>query len=165
MPITPFHLGPGLLIKAVVPRHFSLSAFATAQVAIDIEVIVNMARGHHPLHEFFHAWIGALLLGACCAGLLLIVAPRVRDYAFSKHYDGHPWDLLSQDCTPFAILNGAFFGALSHIALDGFMHAELNKPWFNMIDIGALSWYCLLAGFAGLFWIIIGWIWRSKFSE
>ncbi len=54
MPITPFHLGPGLLIKTAVPKGFSLSAFASVQVAIDIEVIVNVARGHDPLHGFFH---------------------------------------------------------------------------------------------------------------
>lgn len=165
MPITPFHLGPGLLIKAAVPRHFSFSAFTAVQVIIDTEVIINMARGHHPFHEFVHTWIGSLLIGACCAALLLIVAPRARNYVFSKHFDQHLRSLLSQDFAPFAIVNGAFIGALSHIVLDGFLHAELNKPWFNVIDIGALHWYFTLAGLVGLLWFVTGWIWRSKLSK
>lgn len=63
MPITPFHVGPGLLIKAAAPGHFSLSAFAAVHVVIDTEVIVNIARGHYPPNEFFHTWIGSLLIG------------------------------------------------------------------------------------------------------
>jgi len=164
MPITPFHLGAGLLIKAAVPRRFSLSSFTAVQVAIDIEVVVNMARGHDPLHEFFHTWIGSLLLGLFCAVFFLVIAPRVRDYV-SKCFDHRLRNLLKQDLAPFAILNGAFIGALSHIALDGFMHSELNKPWLNLIDVGALHWYCLTACLAGLFGVVTRCIWRSKASD
>jgi hypothetical protein len=161
MPITPFHIGPGLLIKAAVPRHFSLIAFAIVQVVIDTEVIVYVARGHDPLHEFFHTWVGSLLIGACCAVLLRMAVPRVRDFAFSRRQERHPWSLLAQDYAPFAVLNGVFIGALSHVALDGFMHAELNKPWLNLIDVGDLHWSCLLAGLAGLFWVVTDRVWRS----
>lgn len=108
MPITPFHFGPGLLFKAAVPRHFSLSAFAAVQVAIDTEVIVNMARGHEPLHDFLHTWTGSVLIGACRAALLLMAAPRVRAFASSKYVDRHPWSPLAQDFAPFAVLNGTF---------------------------------------------------------
>ncbi len=165
MPITPFHLGAGLLIKAAVPIRFSLSAFAVVQVVIDIEVIVNVVRGHDPLHEFFHTWVGSLLLGSFCALLLLVIARRVRDYVFSKCFDHRLRNFLTQDLAPFAILSGAFIGALSHIALDGFMHSELNKPWLNLIDVAALHWYCLTACLVGLFGVVIGLIWRSKSSD
>ena len=36
MPFTPFHMGPGLAVKAVCGRYFSLVVFGFSQVAIDI---------------------------------------------------------------------------------------------------------------------------------
>jgi hypothetical protein len=164
MPITPFHVGPGLLVKAAAPGHFSLCAFAAVQVVIDTEVVVNVIRGHNPLHGFFHTWIGSLLVGACCAGLLLLAAPGVRRFLSAKNLNDSVWPFLFQDFTPISILTGTFIGALSHVALDGFLYPELKKPWLDLIDMGTLQWYCLLAGLAGVFWIIIGWVLPSKSS-
>ncbi len=39
MPMTPFHVGPGLVFKAVAPRHFSLAVFVGVNVVIDLEPI------------------------------------------------------------------------------------------------------------------------------
>ena len=157
MPITPFHLGPGVLVKAVFPKHFSLSAFSAVQVAIDIEVIVNMARGYYPLHKFFHTWTGGLLIGACCAGLLLIITPGAKKILSSKLRDRYLLNLLLLDLKPLAILNGALIGALGHVVLDGFMHSELNKPWLDLIGINALHGLSFLAGLAGLCAMIFRW--------
>ena len=38
MPFTPFHFGPGALLKAAAPRHVSLIAFCAAQVLTQIPV-------------------------------------------------------------------------------------------------------------------------------
>jgi hypothetical protein len=35
MPFTPFHFGPGALLKSIFPRSVSLSAFVASQVLID----------------------------------------------------------------------------------------------------------------------------------
>lgn len=164
MPITPFHFGPGLLIKAAAPKHFSLCAFAAVQVVIDTEVVINVVRGHNPLHGFFHTWIGSLLIGACCAGLLFMSAPGVRRFLSAKNLDRGIKSILMEDFTPITILTGAFIGALSHVALDGFLYPELKKPWLDLIDIRTLQWYCLLSGLAGLFWVVIGWMLPSKSS-
>lgn len=40
MPITPFHFGPGALIKAMAPQHVSWTAFALANGLIDLEPIL-----------------------------------------------------------------------------------------------------------------------------
>ena len=37
MPATPYHFGPGLLIKAAAPRQFSMAAYSLTQVVIDLE--------------------------------------------------------------------------------------------------------------------------------
>lgn len=162
MPITPFHLGPGLLVKAALPGHFSLIAFSAVQAAIDTEVIVNIVRGHDPLHEFFHGWTGGLTAAACCAGLLMMITPGAKKLLSGKLRDRHLLNLLVRDLKPLAILNGAFIGALSHVALDGFMHSELNKSWLNLIGINTLHGYCFLAGVAGLCAMVVRWKRRMK---
>lgn len=62
MPFTPFHMGPGLAIKAVSGRHFSLMVFGFSQVAIDIEPLVRITRGDALLHGPTHTYVGASLI-------------------------------------------------------------------------------------------------------
>ncbi|MCI0354322.1 MAG: hypothetical protein L0099_04665, partial [Acidobacteria bacterium] len=59
MPFTPFHFGPGATVKAMAAQHFSLTVFAFAQVAIDLEPLYFMLRDEDPLHRFFHTYVGA----------------------------------------------------------------------------------------------------------
>jgi hypothetical protein len=37
MPFTPYHFGPGALVKAIMPRHFSFTVFCFAQIVTDFE--------------------------------------------------------------------------------------------------------------------------------
>src|SRR5690349_3393859 len=56
MPATPFHFGPGLLIKAVAPRQFSVTAYSVAQVVIDIESGYYLLKGDDPVHRQAHTF-------------------------------------------------------------------------------------------------------------
>src|SRR3990172_8347560 len=62
MPFTPFHMGPGLAVKAVCVRHFSLILFGFSQIAIDIEPLVHIIHGDNVLHGFTHTHVGATLV-------------------------------------------------------------------------------------------------------
>ncbi len=62
MPYTPLHMGPGMIAKAMVPRHFSIIAFGITQVLVDLEVLWNMERNNTPLHTFFHTYLGVSLV-------------------------------------------------------------------------------------------------------
>ena len=64
MPVTPFHLGPLMPLKAVVPRHFSLGVFAVVQVVIDLESIWNIVRDNPVVHDRLHTLLGAMLVAA-----------------------------------------------------------------------------------------------------
>ena len=48
MAATPFHFGPGLLIKAAAPRQFSMAAYSLTQVVIDIETGYYQLRHEYP---------------------------------------------------------------------------------------------------------------------
>jgi len=73
MPFTPFHMGPGLAVKAVTGRYFSLTVFGFCQVAIDIEPLVRMIRGDIVIHGFTHTYLGATLIA-----FVSVVAGRDR---------------------------------------------------------------------------------------
>ncbi len=59
MPFTPFHFGPGLFVKSLVPRKFNLTVFIVTQILIDSEVMWNLLQDKDRLHTFFHTYLGA----------------------------------------------------------------------------------------------------------
>ena len=67
MPFTPFHLGPGLVFKAIGGRHFSFMVFGGAQVLIDIEPGLGLVLGWPVLHGWTHTFAGAAAIGAVAA--------------------------------------------------------------------------------------------------
>jgi len=60
VPITPFHFGPGALIKAAAPKHFSWTIFALANVVIDLEPIGLFLLIGDPAHPLLHTLPKAL---------------------------------------------------------------------------------------------------------
>ena len=67
MPITPFHFGPGALIKAAAPNHFSWMIFALANVVIDLEPVSLFLLIGDPAHPWLHTFPGALGVAAIVA--------------------------------------------------------------------------------------------------
>ena len=52
MPITPLHLGPGVLVKSFAGEHLSLTMFALAQITMDLEVLLRLVLKSTHLHGF-----------------------------------------------------------------------------------------------------------------
>src|SRR5262245_22762510 len=67
MPFTPFHMGPGLAVKAIAGRHFILIVFGFSQIAIDIEPLIRIVRGDAVLHGWTHTYLGATLVAIIAA--------------------------------------------------------------------------------------------------
>ncbi len=74
MPFTPFHFGPGLLAKSVLPRHYSWTAFVVSQVVIDCETLYYLVQRAYPVHRTLHTFLGGTL-----AGLATGVHPSGKD--------------------------------------------------------------------------------------
>src|SRR5204863_2799538 len=70
VPFTPYHFGPGLLVKSLVPRYISLTAYCAAQVAIDCETLYFIVRHSKPDHRFLHTMVGASLVGFAVAAAI-----------------------------------------------------------------------------------------------
>ncbi len=158
MPFTPFHLGPGAAIKAVMPAKFSFTVFCYAQVVTDLEPAYYMLRGQYPVHRFFHTYLGAALVGAFCAltgrplcEWFLRIWPSSLLSPLNRFYMGPgiiPWRV--------AFLT-AFVGTYSHVFLDSVMHADIAplrpfttaNPMLHLVNILLLHLLCVVLGAVG----------------
>lgn len=145
MPVTPFHFGPGLLVKAAAPTRFSFTAYALANVVIDIESGVNLLTGQTPVHAQVHTFVLGVPVGLAL-GLLVCLgarALRVRGPRLAA-----------------AIWGGGLGGAL-HILLDGVMHRDIRPFWpftdanplLRVVGLQALHLFCVATGVLGLAWL------------
>ena len=158
MPFTPFHFGPGAVLKAAIPRHFSFSVFCFAQVATDIEVLAYMARGTDQLHGYFHTYVGAAGIG-----LFSVVVGRPVCRRFLRWWSSQPQVPLkeyyggSAEISFTQAVGGAFIGSLSHVFLDSIMHRDIrpflpfnnSNSIFGVIGPGALHLVCFLLAVVG----------------
>jgi hypothetical protein len=158
MPITPFHMGPGLLVKAVGGRHVSLVVFGFSQVAMDVEPLVHMIRDDVVLHGFTHTYLGAALVGLVSMVLGRPVGQALLDrWAPDSQSPFESWLRGPKVISWPAAGLGAFVGTYSHVLLDSVMHADLRPlaPFseanvvLGVVSVGILHGACVLSGALG----------------
>src|SRR5947207_3453160 len=132
MPATPFHLGPGLLIKAAAPRQFSMAAYSLAQVVIDVESGYYMLRGESPVHRQAHTFFLGGLIGLLCG----LIVWRVGRW-LARPRDIIPEALAAEYRLPIAVASG-IFGGIFHSVIDGIMHAIMS-PYHPLPDTKTFS--------------------------
>jgi len=158
MPFTPFHMGPGILIKAILQGSFSLMVFGWAQIIMDIQPLLVILTGEGALHGFSHTYIGA--------SLLAIVAALSGKYLSES---GLIFLGIAKKNNPIRIawwivFSSAFIGTFSHVFLDSIMHSDV-EPFFpvnlennmlGIITISQLHKFCLYSGLvgAGFYYVI-----------
>lgn len=148
MPFTPYHFGPGLLLKGAAPRRVSLAAFAATQVAVDLEPLYFMVRGEFPVHRVLHTVWGGGAVGLAVGFALWAIAR-------SRAGDLPPAVRAEVERSP-AVLGGLIGGA-SHAVFDGLMHRDVRalRPWMEAQwvlepgGIAALHVACVIAGALG----------------
>ena len=163
MPATPFHFGPGLLIKAVAPRHFSVAAYSVAQVVIDVESGYYLLKGDYPVHRQAHTFFLGGLIGLVCG---LIVSRIIR--AWARPRDAIPEWLAVEYRLPIAAYSG-LVGGLFHALLDAIMHGDMRplrpfsdaNPLFGLLSIQVLYLFCIITGLLGAA-MLLAWERRSR---
>lgn len=150
MPFTPFHMGPGILIKSLLQGSFSLMVFGWTQILMDVQPLVVLITGEGHLHGFSHTYVGASLIaiGAAISGKYLA--------DFSLSYLQIPEAIGSRVAWGIALLS-AFIGSFSHVLLDSIMHADvqpffpinLENPFLRYITTAWLHKLCLYSGLLG----------------
>ena len=158
MPITPFHLGPGLLIKSILQGYFCLIIFAWAQILIDIQPILVILTGKGQLHGFSHTYIGATLIAIIAAytGKWIyhwLVCFIENDFTI---YQKKLFN-VSEKLTTIICISSAFIGTFSHVLLDSIMHSDI-QPFYPLgienqvlliMTVETLHKFCIYTGLAG----------------
>jgi hypothetical protein len=131
-------MAAGVLLKPLMDRHISLTAFGLSQVLMDIEPLVRLFRGDSVLHGPSHTLLGAMLV----SGLTIWWTPplyRMLIRRWNREVRRHRLDRLVEPEAPTwpSIWIGAVWGAGSHLCLDALMHADM-RPWAPLSDINPL---------------------------
>ena len=166
MPFTPFHMGTGILIKALLQGSFSLMVFGWSQIVMDLQPLWVLLNGHGHVHGFSHTFIGATLLavisaitGKYLSELGLIILNIAKPSQPIKIY----W---------LVTFISAFIGCFSHVILDGIMHSDvqpfypisLDNPMLGYMSVAQLHKFCLYIGLIGaaIFYVVQ---WRNRKSN
>ena len=151
MPFTPYHIGPGILIKALFQSSFSLIVFGWTQILMDIQPLIVLLSGEGHLHGSSHTFIGCALISivAAVSGKYLgELGLRVLAIA--------AWP--ARDITWRVSFISAFIGGFSHILLDSIMHADVQpfypfnpeNPFLGLLSVNALHELCIYSGIVGI---------------
>ena len=163
MPFTPLHMGPGMVVKAALQRHFSIVVFGLTQIAIDLEVLWHLARHEYPLHTFCHTYLGATIIAALLTVLGKPLSQLIKSAWNRVATNCHKTDLtVSVQTTWVASFTGASIGAYSHILLNSIYHGDICplQPWsasnqlYQMVSPDSVDVTCVLLGIIGLAWFI-----------
>ncbi|OGA00494.1 MAG: hypothetical protein A2Z44_07240 [Betaproteobacteria bacterium RBG_19FT_COMBO_58_11] len=159
MPFTPFHMGPGIFIKALLQGSFSLMVFGWTQVIMDIQPLVVLISGEGHLHGFTHTFIGATLLAVASALSGKYAAEFGLRFIGETEYLPIRWAV---------VFLSAFIGAYSHVLLDAIMHADLqpfapfsaSNAFLGFFSVEALHDFCLYSGIVGvgLYYAVSQWL-------
>lgn len=160
MPFTPFHMGPGILVKSLLQGSFSLMVFGWSQIVMDLQPLWVLLTGDGHMHGFSHTFIGCTLISIFAA----ISGKYLSEFGLILLR-------LSHRSQPVKIIwsvafISAFIGGFSHVALDAVMHAdvqpffpfELNNPILGIISINHLHQLCLYSGVVGaVIFFVVHW--------
>jgi len=162
MPFTPFHMGPGIAIKALLQGSFSLMVFGWSQILMDLQPLLVLLTGEGHLHGFSHTWVGATLL-ALVATLTGKYLSEIGLYVLGLN---RQWQVR---IAWWVAALSAFIGTFSHILLDSVMHADMvpgaplfaGNPLLGRVSLSVLHQFCLYTGVLGgvLFWLVD---WRTR---
>lgn len=150
MPFTPIHMGPGILIKALLQGSFSLMVFGWSQIVMDLQPLVVMITGEGHLHGFSHTYIGAALLAIFSA----LSGKYLSEFGlwFFKVYDDR-WITINWRVSFVSALIGCF----SHVFLDSIMHSDIEpfspisptNQLLGLVSVELLHQICLYSGLLG----------------
>lgn len=159
MPFTPFHMGPGIAIKALLQGSFSLMVFGWSQIVMDIQPLVVLVTGEGHLHGFSHTYVGATLLALFSA----VTGKYLSEVGLHVLGLNRTWQVT---ISWWVTVLSAFIGTYTHVFLDSIMHTDvqpfyplsLSNQFHGLLSVGALHKLCLYSGAVGgiVYFVVLG---------
>jgi membrane-bound metal-dependent hydrolase YbcI (DUF457 family) len=155
MPLTPFHLGPGLFFGISLSKHLEIFSFLIGSVILDIEPAVNIfIFKKYPWHGFFHSIWGAIIAALVVAVLFKIFENQIKEKLKKVHFQ-RPFSFAK-------VYLSCFSGAVIHLVFDSFLHNDVFFFWpskFNpilyLLSPFEVNLICILMGIIGILLIVI----------
>lgn len=150
MPLTPFHLGPGLFFGMLSFRFLDLTAFLLGSIILDIEPFYAFVSGKldQPHHQFT-SFLGGIL-GAIAVLIIVVIFKKQIIKWLDKVR-------LAQNSSNLSIFFGGLFGCWIHVIFDSFMHYDVSpfwplklNPFLNLISLPQNYFLCSALGIIGL---------------
>jgi hypothetical protein len=151
MPFTPFHMGTGILIKALLQGSFSLMVFGWSQIVMDLQPLWVLINGDGHINGFSHTFIGGALLAVISA----LTGKYISEFGLIILK-------ISKSSQPIKIswvvaFISSLVGCFSHVILDGIMHSDvqpfspisLKNPMVGYFSVVTLHKFCLYTGLFG----------------
>lgn len=143
-------MGPGVLIKGLLQSSFSLMIFGWTQIVMDIQPLIVLISGEGHLHGFSHTFVGAVLI-AIFSGLTGKYLSQWGLWVLRIEKNMH------NPIAWWVVFVSAFIGSISHVLLDGIMHADvqpffpitIQNPFLNFLTVSTLHKFCLYSGLVG----------------
>ena len=165
MPVTPFHMGPAVIVKAVLREKFSLTIFGFSQILIDLQPLLVLFGADFELHGISHTLIGASVIAAVAA---LSGKPLCEFFLrwWNRHLSAPNSQLLyvNETISWWVVISSALIGTYSHLLRDSIMHTEVipfyplhtNNSLWGLVSVDKLHIYCVIAGVIGMigYWLI-----------
>lgn len=160
MPITPFHFGPGALVKVIIPKHFSWTIFALSNILIDLEPVTLFLLIGDPAHPWLHTLPGAIGVAMVAATLGRKPSEWVLGWWNGRLSSGWQarWLAVEPRISRSTAWISALIGTLSHLGLDSIMHADVEALWpiiagnqiQGIISLNALHGFCVATALMAL---------------
>jgi len=160
MPITPFHLGPGLFFGTIFLKYLDFLSFLLGNVILDVEpfciVLYNLhyPSRSYPHHALLHTILGAFLMSFLSALILNEFKKKIK-----KRLQRFK---ILQVSSFGKIFLSVFAGALLHLVFDSLMHYDVFPfwPWrFNPLLrlISPFENYllCIIFGILGIILLVL----------
>ena len=124
MPLTPFHLGPGLFLGSLTLRFFNLWAILLGSIVMDIEptilLVVNPCY-HCPHHWFFHSILGAILGSLILAAILYRLREKLDKISLKYK--------IRQSFSFLVLFSSSLVAWLIHVFFDSLTHFDVFLLW------------------------------------
>ncbi|MCU4801231.1 hypothetical protein OB920_12700 [Halobacteria archaeon HArc-gm2] len=158
MPLTPFHLGPALLIGVILHRRLDLPTLLAASVVVDVRAaLVLFGPLDPPIHGILTTFAGGTVVALLLAGVITGFGERLRPLLA-------PLRLADTDAAG-PVVAAALVGVYSHVLLDAKLYTDA-RPFFplevNPFYVGATAFLpvyagCALAGLLALPIAVVRW--------
>jgi len=122
MPLTPYHVGPALLVALLLYPLLDIPAFLVASLLLDFEPLLGLL-GLLPwsMHGRVHSLTLSIIVGLPVAGLFILL----------RKYGKKIWlpSAFAQEPSRKLTIVSSIAGVWGHILLDAFVHDDITLLW------------------------------------